>query len=173
MSITNPKAYKENTTTELRTCSPYHHIDPGFINRRKIFSVFGDPFIKVYEANRSVSEDHLSQLRNDQLMVQLCTEICKSLGVKSLLQSLFEGPGLGQLICSTEELKGNEDVWKEVRAYNEVILPFDYDKEVRLEYSTQHIFSDTTRSELSEGTTNSILGEIRNITDTKITALTR
>lgn len=169
MTKTNPEAYKEHTTTEIRTCTPYHHIDPGFINQRKIFSVFGDPFIKVYEENRSKGTDHMSRLRNDHLMVQMCMEICKAIGVKSLSQALIEGPGIGQLVCSTEELEGNEKVWDSVRASNIVKLPFDYEQKISIEYRTQHIFADTTRGELSEGTTNSILGEIRNITAEKIT----
>ena len=169
MGISNPQAFKEHSSTKLRTCSPYHHIDPGFINRRKILSVFGEPYIKAFEKYRSNDTDHFAQLRNDHLMVQLCMDLCKSLGVKSLSKALIEDPGIGQLICSTEELEGNKDVWTEIRAFNEVLVPFEYEKQIFLEYSTQHIFSDTTRSELSEGTTNSILGEIREISENKIT----
>ena len=150
MSKTNPQVFKEHSSTELRTCSPYHHIDPGFINRRKIFSVFGDPFIKAYDHLSIKGTDHMAQLRNDHLMVNMCMELCKSFGVKSLSKALHEGPGIGQLVCSTEDLAGNEDVWEKPRVSNEVLLPFEYEKTISLEYSTGHIFSDTTRGELSE-----------------------
>jgi hypothetical protein len=168
MGKSNPEIFKEHSTTELRTCSPYHHIDPGFINRRKIMSIFGDPFIRAYEKARCQGEDHLSLLRNDHLMVQMCTAICKHTGVKSLQQALIEGPGIGQLIFSTNELEGNPSVWNEKRCSNRILLPFEFEKEVVIEYSTQHLFSDTTTGELSEGTINSVLGEIRSIDEIRI-----
>lgn len=168
MSKSSTEAFKEHSTTELRTCSPYHHIDPGFIHRRKIFSIFGQPYIDAYEKYSSKGTDHLSQLRNDHLMVQMCMDICKAWGVKSLSKALIEGPGMGQLVCSTEELAASPEAWEKPRAKNQVILPFDYEKSVVMEYSTSHIFADTTRGELSEGTINSFLGEIRNITNDEI-----
>lgn len=166
--MSESETFRENSTTETRTSSPFHYIDPGFINRRKIFSIFGTPFIEVYEQNYSRGSDHLSILKNDHLIVNMCLDLCKSMGVRSLSKALIEGPGVGQLFCSTEELRGNENVWKDIRCRNEIVVSFDYEKDVMIEYSTEHIFSSTTKGELSEGTTNSIFGEIREIDENKI-----
>ena len=48
------------------------------------------------------------------------------------------------------------------------MLKFETDFETFIEYSTEHVFASTTESELSEGTTNSILGEIRSIKENRI-----
>ncbi|MCG8038558.1 MAG: hypothetical protein JAZ19_16150 [Candidatus Thiodiazotropha taylori] len=160
--------FRDSSTTEIRTCSPFHYIDPGLINQRKIFSIFGATFLEVYDKNRSTGTDHLSALKNDHLLVSMCIDLCKNLAVKSLSKAIIEGPGIGQLVCSTEQLHGNENVWSEDRCRNKIVVPFDYTKDVYIEYSTEHIFSSTTKSELSEGTTNSLIGEIRNIDDKKI-----
>jgi hypothetical protein len=94
--------------------------------------------------------------------------ICKQWGIKSLADALIGGPGIGQLVCSTETLGGSDTVWDGPRSSNEIQFPYEYERKVFVKYSTEHIFSTTTRGELAQGTTNSILGEIRHITDEAI-----
>ncbi len=110
----------------------------------------------------------MSVLRNDHLMVSMALQICEHTGIKSLSQVLTEGPKVGMLVSSTETLNGDPGVWENKRASNRIVPPFDCDLIITLEYSTEHIFSTTTKGELEEGTTNSILGEIKEVTDIKV-----
>jgi hypothetical protein len=66
----------EKYSTEERIIAPYHHIDPGLINYRLIFSTFGRSFRERFELNRKKSEAHFSKLYNDHLLVDMVLEIC-------------------------------------------------------------------------------------------------
>lgn len=98
----------------------------------------------------------------------MALQVCKVAGVKSLSEVLVEGPKPGMLVSSTEDLEGSPEVWKASRANNRVLVPFPYDRKVTIEYSTEHIFSTTTRGELQDGTNNCILGEIRKVTENEV-----
>lgn len=161
--MSDREKYRQQSSVEVRTSSPQHHIDPGFVNRRKIFSVFGERFVQFFEQHRAHGDDHFSTLRNDHLMVNMALQICEHTGVKSLSQVLIEGPKVGMLVSSTETLEGDPGVWENNRASNRIVSPFESDLVVTLEYSTEHIFSTTTKGELQKGTTNSILGEVKHV----------
>lgn len=162
--------YRTDTTSEARTSRPFHHIDAGFINRRKCFSVFGTSFREHFDKHRKSGALQQDELYNDHLMITMCLDACKNGGVPSLAELLHEGPQEGDLFCSTEKLEANERVWVEPRCKSTILLPYDYPKRVSIEYSTEHIYSSTTRSELSQGCVNSIIAEIRTITDDEIIA---
>ena len=93
---------------------------------------------------------------------------CNVAGVKSLAFAITEGARPGMLVSSTEQLEGDPGVWENQRASNRIRVPFEFDKSISIEYSTEHIFSTTTKDELEQGTTNSILGEIREVLDDRI-----
>jgi hypothetical protein len=100
---------KEFSTKE-RVQVPYHHIDPGFINRRVCFSTFGKSFWEEFENRKREGNDHWTQLLNDHLLVDLSLAFCKAANVKSLgevLTNVCEGT----LFCSTEEVNDHHQRW--------------------------------------------------------------
>lgn len=149
-------------TPEERCSTPHHHIDPGFINRRQCFSTFGSIFISIFDKHKKQGNDHLTILGNDHLLVTLALSYCKGAGIKSLGEVL-NNPVEGILFCSTEELEGNEDVYHKERVRNRIILPYEYDKNIFLEFGTSHIVADTGRLELSQKSKVSIIAGIRHI----------
>ena len=88
-----------------RTSSPRHHIDAGFINRRKCVSVFGRKYAELYEKNKHQGDDHMAVLMNDHLLIHLALEWCSVNNIPSLGE-LISNPKERQLFCSTEDVKG-------------------------------------------------------------------
>lgn len=142
--------------------NPYHHIDPGFINYRKCYSTFGRKFIELYNKHSNKGSDHLAKLENDHLMVDLALKFCLEKNVKSLGDSLID-PEEGVLISSTDTLEGTKEVYTKKRVRNRVLLPYDYDKEIYLEFGTEHFVADTGRTEQTQKAAISIIGQIRKV----------
>ena len=156
------------TDSDKRASSPRHHIDAGFINRRKCVSVFGRRYAELYEARKHRGDDHMSVLMNDHLLIELALDSCSAGHVPSLGEAL-SSPLANQLFCSTEEVRGCGDVVDETpRASNVISLAFDTDYEVTIEYHTKHIYADTQRMLLAQGHTMSIVGEIFSVQGSKI-----
>ena len=154
---------------DKRILKPRHHIDPGFINHRLIFSTLGHQFRELYERRRTKKEDHLSKLWNNHLLVTYLLDSFNELNIKTLGQVL-QTPLVGQFFCSTENLLPNDEVYDVQRTSSIVAPPFEYEKEVILKYSTSHIVADTGRSELHQGALVTVLASIRETTDTQIIA---
>lgn len=152
----------KDLTSEERNINPYHHIDPGFINYRKCFSTFGSNFIDLYKQLSNKDDDHMAKLQNDHLIVDLALKFCLANEIKSLGDSIIN-PKKGALFCSTENLEGNEEVYDKRRVRNRVLLPYDYGKEIYLEFGTEHFVADTGRVEQAQQSEVSIIGEIRKI----------
>jgi hypothetical protein len=147
-----------------RNINPYHHIDPGFINVRKCISTFGSAFTDLYNKYSNKGNDHWARLQNDHLIVDLALKFCLVNNIKSLSDLLID-PKEQELFCSTEKLEGNEEVYSKRRVTNRVLLPYEYDKEIYLEFGTEHFVADTGKSEQSSESKVSIIGEIRKIED--------
>ena len=96
-------------SSEQRVKTPRHHIDPGFINRRKCFSAFGALFVKAFDNFAKPENDYGAKLYNDHLLVNFALEFCRSREVKTLGEIIHD-PKIGQLFCSTEKLEGAEGV---------------------------------------------------------------
>lgn len=153
-----------------RISTPHHHIDAGFINRRKCISVFGRPYAIKFEAMRHPGDDHLSVLMNDHLLIHLALEACKNLEIPSLAECL-QDPHENQLFCSTENVLGCGDIiYTATSASNQICLPFESQKEVFLEYHTSHIYADTQKMIMSKGHKISIVAEIFKVEDNKVIA---
>jgi hypothetical protein len=106
-------------------------------------------------------------LYNHHLMVDLVLARCKELGIKTLGEVL-QSPREGELFCSTEELEGTEDVYTEERVRNHVLLPYESDTQIFLEFGVGHFVADTGRTEQSDRNKVSLVGQIRNIDDREI-----
>lgn len=156
-------------TKNERCLTPYHHIDPGFINPRLCFSTFGAEFIQDFEQRCTDGRDHLRALANDHLLVHLALVWCRDCGVESLGQVLVS-PETGKLFCSTEILEGNKAVYEQEHVRNRVNLSFDSEFEVFLEYHTKHLVSDTGKLVQSRKSTVSIIGGIESVNGQEILA---
>jgi hypothetical protein len=150
-----------------RSRDPYHHIDPGFINYRKCFSAFGRGLMRRFEMNRAPADEPMAGLHNNHVMVDLVLEACRQNNVPSLGEVLKK-PKEGLTFCSTEQLAGNNAVYKSARVRNQVILPYQRRPEVFLEFGTEHILNDTGRLEQSSKHTVSIIGQLRNLDEHEI-----
>ncbi len=156
------------TESNKRTSSPWHHIDAGFINRRKCVSVFGRKYAELYEANKHRGNDHMSVLMNDHLLIYLALKWCAVNKIPSLGEVLVD-PKENLLFCSTEKVQGCGDtVYSESRKSNNIEFPFDSSYNVLLEYHTSHIYADTQKMLLSKGHKMSIVGEIFKTEKSKI-----
>lgn len=144
----------------MRTEDLYHHIDAGFINLRKCFSVFGKKCMDVYEANRKPGDGPFEKQFNNYLLVDLALTFCRTTGV-STLGEVLQKPRPGELFCSTELLEGNKDVYSASRIRNRVLLPYEYDRSVFLEFGTGHFVADTGQYEQSYTERVSVIGQIR------------
>lgn len=157
----------KDLTSEERNINPYLHIDPGFINYRKCFSTFGQQFIKLYNHYSSKDAGHLAKLENDHLFVDLALKFCKENNVKSLGEVLND-PKEHTVFCSVEKLEGTEEVYVKRRVINRILLPYEYEKQVYLEFGPEHLVCDTGRAEQSQQSKVSIIGEIRKINNDRI-----
>jgi hypothetical protein len=96
-----------------RVKTPRHHIDPGFVNHRLIFSTLGHDFREFYERRRLKSDDHMSLFYNDHLLVTYLLNSCHEAGVPTLGEVL-QSPVVGSLFCSTELLNASPGVYGEL-----------------------------------------------------------
>lgn len=151
-------------TSQQRKADPYHHVDPGFINKRKCFSFLPKKYLDFFQTHSKEGSGHFVELANDHLLVNLMLEACAELGVHSLGEVL-QDPSEGQVFSSTQLLEGNEDVYSEQRVNNNVLLQYESDKRVFLNFSTRHFVADTGKVEQSGEYRVSIIGEVRKVTD--------
>ncbi len=159
--------FKQVTTSEQRNRNPYYHIDSGFINHRKCFSILGQTQLDRYNRLKRPTDEQMAGVLNDNLLITILVSLCRENSIKTLGETLFELEE-GKLICSTEQIEGNAKVYKEPRIRSKIILPYDFDKQVFLEYSTKYISSDTCKLELKKGAKLSMISEIREITQKEI-----
>jgi len=154
-------------STAERVKTPYHDIDPGFINKRLIFSTFSSHFIDQFNQFKRDGNDHWAELANNHIIVDLSLAYCRNLNVRSLSEVLVDIK-VGDLFCSTERIEGSDEVYDDGRKSVRILLPYEYDKEIILVFGTEHFVSSTGRSEVAEGEVLSIIGGIRNISESQI-----
>ena len=154
--------------TEKRISSPRHHIDAGFINRRKCLSVFGRKYAELYNKHKYQGDDHMSVLMNDHLLISLALDWCSVNDIPSLGE-LISCPKAQQLFCSTEVVKGCGYIERDVKRASNVIEPsFETSREILMEYHISHIYADTQKMLLENGHKMSIVAEIFKVDDNKI-----
>lgn len=142
----------------------HHHIDPGFINYRKCFAVFGARFMSVFRGlKRNTESDPMATQYNSNLLVDMALAECRNRRTPALGQVL-NAPEVGQLFCSTERLEGTTDANKRnARIRNRVLVPYFGQQKVYLEFGTEHFVASTGRAEQSTENMVSIVGQVRRI----------
>jgi len=64
-------------SSRQRSMELHHHIDAGFINIRKCYSVYGTDFIQFVETHRKPDDHFQNRLHNNHLIVNTALQICK------------------------------------------------------------------------------------------------
>lgn len=157
--------FKEYSRTD-RVKTPVHHIDPGFINHRLIVSTLGPEFHKFFEKNMIKEDVPMSGLLNNHLIVRCLLDACSTMNIPTL-GDILQNPTLS-LFTSTEKVEPNNEVYDKKRTRSKIELPYDYDKDILIEYSTSHFVADTGKTEMEVGERITIVGGIRKITPTEI-----
>lgn len=143
------------------------NIDPHFVNRRKSFSVFGNQFYQQYKILRDKDEDQDAQFFNNRLLCNLALRFCKNQNVKTLAEVL-QAPKMGEIFCSIDVLAGNEDVYGKERIRNRIELPFDYGREVFLDFGVEHFVASTGVYRQSYRNRVAVVGYISKVSNTEV-----
>lgn len=161
--------FKGSMTPEQRAMDVYHHIDAGFINRRKAYSFLSEKAKILYDEKKSNDTNHMAELANDHLLITLSLLQCKALGVPSL-SALLQAPGVGHIFTCTEKVQANKRVYKDERCRSRVLPTFRTPYHVFLDYSTRHIYADTQRYLLGKGAIMSIIAHVAEVTNDVVVA---
>jgi hypothetical protein len=154
--------FRDNLTPETRALELQHTVDPGFVNKRAIATVIGDNGIQLVD--HLISQlprlpDQLFEMRIAHVYTNVLLEFCKLHEIKTLGELLASG--CGHMFCSTERLEPCENIYDVQRTKSVVVPAGQTDYQVILEYSTEHIFSDTQRMELHQGANLSVIATFR------------
>ncbi len=150
-------------TIEQRNADPEFTIDPGFINYRYCFSVFGTGFLNAFNNIRHQNDDWLAKRANDHYITRMILATCRNQSFPTLSLAL-QNPLVGQIICGIEALEGTEEVYtSESSFYNRVVLPFEYDREVKLFINPNYFVADTGKSEQAHPGEVAIIARIEKV----------
>lgn len=153
----------DQITENVRTKDAFHHIDMGFLNRRLALRALPRPIADHYTQRAEVGSDHMTQLRNDHLLVTMLEDVCEESGIPTLLEALERGEP-HSMFRSTERLAPCPEIYDEPRVEHEVEMPLDFGKPIKIAYHTSHLVSDTGTMTLAggspEGYVESIIGVV-------------
>jgi hypothetical protein len=144
--------YKDESTTESRLTELDYTIDPGFVNRRRVETVFSSKFVEVVHQQirrLPLLPGELHEVGVDRIYTRAILGLLQHLKIKTLSELLHEQHG--RFVCSTEVFAACPEVFERPRVVSEIIPRGNTDHRVFLEYSTAHIRSDTLRSDLHRG----------------------
>jgi hypothetical protein len=157
-----PRSPSSATDKAQRTSTPYLLIDPGFVNHRRIQAALGPRGIQLIDEAISRLPPELPDfqriLRIDYIYTEVLLNLLAVDGIPTLRGLLNERTA--ELFCSTEELEPIPDVLDAKRVQTRILLGDEYDIEVRLEFSTEHIASTTLGFLLKRGGHISLVAEI-------------
>jgi hypothetical protein len=135
--------------SRFRVADYFSHIDMGFLNRRLAISALG-PIRDHFIGRQLPGTDHMTQLRNDHLLVTMLIDTFSEFGAPTLADAIRLGVPR-HVFMSTERLEPCPAVYSSTRVTHPVHLDFATPKPVVLAYHTSHIVSDTGRMTLAEG----------------------
>jgi hypothetical protein len=134
---------------KYRLADFFTHIDMGFLNRRLAITALG-PVRDAFLERQKSSDDHMTVLANDHLLVTMLIDVCTEIKVPTLAEALMLGEPRHRFM-SIERLEPCPDIYEAKRAKHAVHLDLDYGKPVNITYHTSHIVSDTGRMSLADG----------------------
>lgn len=152
---------REELSPDDRALPLLHTIDAGFVNRRAIETVIGPNGMQIVDdALRALPPlpEGLLRVRIDKIYADVALTFCKILPAPALREVIVASRG--RIFCSTEALAPCADVYEAERTHSDVIVLGETEYDVRLEYSTAHISSDTLRMELNKGAELSVIATL-------------
>lgn len=155
--------YRDNSSTESRAIELKYTIDPGFVNRRLVQTVIGDNGMRfVDQLIKEIPSlpEGLREGRINHAYSKVMLEFCRAIEVKTLGQIIASGNG--HLFCSTEQVEPCQgDIYHSPRLKSVISPQGNSEYSIVLEYSTEHILSDTLKAELQQGACLAIIAKIR------------
>jgi len=150
--------FRTDTTSEQRMLDLTHTIDPGFVNRRLMQTIVGDGGMKIIDEEISQVPSlpaGLYEARIDHIYTKVALHFTQINKIKTLSQLVADGNG--HLFCSTERFEPCPDVYDASRVSSLIQPPFESEYDIVLDYSTEHVRSDTLRMHLHRGETLSVI----------------
>jgi len=150
--------FRTDITAEQRSLDLTLTIDPGFVNRRLVQTIVGDGGMSIIDseiARIPSLPGGIYEGRIDHAYTKVALNFTQINKIKTLSQLLADGNG--RLFCSTEQFEPCADVYHSGRATSMIHPPFECDYTIALDYSTEHIRSDTLRTRLHSGELLSVI----------------
>jgi hypothetical protein len=145
--------WRSELTSEQRLHSAFLGIDPGFVNHRKVLSVVGqggiDKINRLVTALPATMPDYMREVQLDHIYTRVLIAFCTALNKKTLGELLSDGRGT--LFSSIEQVGPCADVFEPDKRVVSIISKPGFELTAELRYTTTHVRSDTTRSELYSG----------------------
>jgi hypothetical protein len=160
---------RDSLTIEQRSRVTHHYIDPGFVNRRLVETVLGEPgsrLISAEIASLPAMPSGLLEGRIDHVYTRVTLAFCQFSSVPTLREAIARGERT--LFCSTEQIAPCHDIYDAARVTAEIVLDGDYDKSASIEFTASHVRSDTTRMELAQGGPQSIVSIVESASGTHL-----
>jgi hypothetical protein len=162
-------SFKKHTTREFRALPLSLTIDPGFVHRRKIQTILGQPGMTIVDnmvGRLPLMADWQREVRIDHVYTSVMLEYCRIHQAKTLEEILIHGGD--NLFCSTFKVAGCSNLFKTRRGNNKIKLALQFGRTVEMQYSTDFVKSDTLRTRLHSGSAVSAIGIISDLHDKKI-----
>ena len=154
---------------EQRTVDMCLSIDLGFVHHRKIQTLLGQDGMKyIDEAINQLPDqpDWMRSTRINHIYTEAVLIFCKALEIPTLGQILATRQG--RVFCSTEKLEPTPDIGETERAITRILTPGVDEPIVELHYSPSHIVASTTRTDLRQGETLSIVAQFHSYRDERL-----
>lgn len=154
--------WRSELTSEQRVHSAFLGIDPGFVNHRKVESVVGQSGID--EINRMVTAlpaampSYMREVQIDHIYTRVLIAFCSALNIKTLGELLSDGTGT--LFSSIEQVGPCADVFEPNKRVISTIDKPGFELTAELHYTTSHVRSDTTKSELHSGDRLALIAQL-------------
>jgi hypothetical protein len=137
-----------------------NRIDPGFVNHRLAQLILGPKGMEIVDANAERVPDMpapLRQVRIDWFYSEVLLAYCRVNKVPTLRTAITDGRDR-IVVAATEEVGPFPGIYREPRGHNRIKLDGFPDLHARLEYSTEHVWSSTSKSNLRKGCLTAFVG---------------
>lgn len=153
---------RKTLTSEQRCEDLSFSIDPGFVHRVKIETRLGRKGMEVIDhfiGKLPEMPEGLMEARIDGIYSSVLLSVCNDVNAPPLFDALVKRQS--SLFCSVEEFGPCPTLWDDIpRGSNEWIGPAGNTFSGHMEYSSNKVRSDTTRSRLVKGAKMAIVGDI-------------
>ncbi len=162
--------YRKMLTPAQRAARLVPHIDPGFVNHRRVQLLLGPAGMDVVD--RAIGElpalpEWQREVRIDHIYTEAVLVVARD-AMPLAAVAVHPSPEPGMLACSTEVLEGSPEVYKAERLRVHWRSPLETTREVFFDLSTKQIRADTTRSWLSQTKPHSFVAVLDEVTPERL-----